>query len=257
MALPRTCLTLTNLPDGNVLADRRQVEPRPQQRGGRGVRGGGVVARDRTLDDARQRERAALLPLGRRAAARRPGPRRRRLGRRGRRRPCGSAPTRSSRRPTSSRAPVRRSRRPRGPPGTASAFTIGTPDAAGIRSVAITAPAAVTHNFDENSRFVPLSFSVVPGGLQIAAPPERELGTAGPVPAVDRGRERRAVGRPLDHLRLERAKPRSRSKRRQQNPTPATPTTTSAPGSRYQGPPPAIGTGFDEHAVDDLVAETS
>ena len=64
--------------------------------------------------------------------------------------------------------------------GYGSAFTIGTPNASGIGSVAITAPAAVTHNFDENSRFVPLNFSVVPGGLQISAPPNANWAPPGP-----------------------------------------------------------------------------
>jgi hypothetical protein len=67
-----------------------------------------------------------------------------------------------------------------GAAGYGSAFTIGTPDAARIASVAITAPAAVTHNFDENNRFVPLSFSVVPGGLQITAPPNGNWAPPGP-----------------------------------------------------------------------------
>jgi hypothetical protein len=61
-----------------------------------------------------------------------------------------------------------------------SGFTIGTPDAARISMVAITAPAAVTHNFDENNRFVPLGFSVVPGGLQIGAPANANWAPPGP-----------------------------------------------------------------------------
>ena len=44
----------------------------------------------------------------------------------------------------------------------------------------ITAPAAVTHNFDENSRFVPLGFSRGPGGLQITAPPNANFAPPGP-----------------------------------------------------------------------------
>ena len=64
--------------------------------------------------------------------------------------------------------------------GYGSAFTVGTPNAGSIGSVAITAPAAVTHNFDENARFVPLSFSVVAGGLQITAPPNANYAPPGP-----------------------------------------------------------------------------
>ncbi|HZP30925.1 MAG TPA: galactose oxidase-like domain-containing protein [Acidimicrobiia bacterium] len=67
-----------------------------------------------------------------------------------------------------------------GSAGYGSAFTIGTPDASRITSVAITAPAGVTHNFDENNRFVPLSFSVVPGGLQVIAPPGPTYAPPGP-----------------------------------------------------------------------------
>jgi hypothetical protein len=59
-------------------------------------------------------------------------------------------------------------------------FTIATADAGRIASVAITAPGAVTHNFDENNRFVPLGFSVVPGGLQINAPPNGNWAPPGP-----------------------------------------------------------------------------
>jgi hypothetical protein len=59
-------------------------------------------------------------------------------------------------------------------------FTIATADAGRIASVAITAPGAVTHNFDENNRFVPLGFKVVPGGLQIGAPANGNWAPPGP-----------------------------------------------------------------------------
>ena len=59
-------------------------------------------------------------------------------------------------------------------------FTIGTPDASRIASVVLTAPAAVTHNFDQNARYVPLNFSVGAGGLQVTAPANGNLAPPGP-----------------------------------------------------------------------------
>ena len=42
-------------------------------------------------------------------------------------------------------------------------------------------PAAVTHNFDENNRYVPLSFTVTDGGhLQITTPPNANYAPPGP-----------------------------------------------------------------------------
>ena len=42
------------------------------------------------------------------------------------------------------------------------------------------APAAVTHNFDENARYVPLNFTQTAGGLQVTAPPNGNYAPPGP-----------------------------------------------------------------------------
>jgi hypothetical protein len=60
-------------------------------------------------------------------------------------------------------------------------FTVATPNASGISSVVLTAPAAVTHNFDQNNRYVPLNFSVTgAGSLQVTAPPNGNYAPPGP-----------------------------------------------------------------------------
>jgi hypothetical protein len=64
--------------------------------------------------------------------------------------------------------------------GYGSSFTVGTPDGASITRAVLMAPAAVTHNFDENGRAVPMNFSQVPGGLQITAPPNGNFAPPGP-----------------------------------------------------------------------------
>jgi PKD repeat protein len=50
------------------------------------------------------------------------------------------------------------------------AFTVSTPDAASITSVAMIRLSAATHAFDENQRYVPLSFSASGGALTVNAP---------------------------------------------------------------------------------------
>src|SRR5205823_3795580 len=64
--------------------------------------------------------------------------------------------------------------------GVAQSFTLSTPDAARIASVALVAPAAVTHSFDENARYVPLTFSAGSGALQVQAPANTNLAPPGP-----------------------------------------------------------------------------
>jgi hypothetical protein len=67
-------------------------------------------------------------------------------------------------------------------PGTAgygTSFTVATPDAANISHAVLIAPAAVTHNFDENARYVPLNFTPVGGGLQVTAPANGNLAPPG------------------------------------------------------------------------------
>jgi hypothetical protein len=60
------------------------------------------------------------------------------------------------------------------------AVTVGTPDASRIASVALVAPAAVTHGFDENARFVPLAFTASGSSLQVQAPASGNLAPPGP-----------------------------------------------------------------------------
>jgi hypothetical protein len=61
-----------------------------------------------------------------------------------------------------------------------SQFNVASPDASGISSVVLTAPAAVTHNFDQNNRYVPLSFSHNGNGsLQVTAPPNANYAPPG------------------------------------------------------------------------------
>jgi hypothetical protein len=58
-------------------------------------------------------------------------------------------------------------------------FSVGTADATRIQSVALLAPAAVTHGFDENARYVPLTFSTATGGLRVQAPSNANLAPPG------------------------------------------------------------------------------
>ena len=51
-----------------------------------------------------------------------------------------------------------------------SSFFVGTPDGQSIGSVALIRTGAVTHFFDQNARFVPLSFTLTTGGLTLNAP---------------------------------------------------------------------------------------
>ena len=51
-----------------------------------------------------------------------------------------------------------------------SSFTVSTPDAASIQKVALVRTPSVTHAFDENQRYVPLSFTQQNGQLTVQAP---------------------------------------------------------------------------------------
>lgn len=51
-----------------------------------------------------------------------------------------------------------------------SSFFVSTPDASAIGSVALMRLGAATHAFDENQRFIPLTFEQAPGGLTMQAP---------------------------------------------------------------------------------------
>lgn len=58
-------------------------------------------------------------------------------------------------------------------------FTIETPNAATIESVALIRPSAVTHAFDMNQRYVPLTFSKTASGLSVTAPANGNIAPPG------------------------------------------------------------------------------
>lgn len=58
-------------------------------------------------------------------------------------------------------------------------FQVGTPDSASITSVALVRPGSVTHGFDQNQRYVPLTFTVGTGSLTVTAPAKRNIAPPG------------------------------------------------------------------------------
>lgn len=52
------------------------------------------------------------------------------------------------------------------------AFSVSTPDGASIAKATLIRTGAVTHFFDQNTRYVPLTFSQTTGGLSLTAPPD-------------------------------------------------------------------------------------
>lgn len=58
-------------------------------------------------------------------------------------------------------------------------FVVQTPDAASVRTVALMRPGSVTHAFDEDQRYVELTFTPSAGGLTITAPANANLAPAG------------------------------------------------------------------------------
>lgn len=58
-------------------------------------------------------------------------------------------------------------------------FFVGTPDAASVAKVVLIRLGGVTHFFDENTRYLPLSFSQAAGGLTVAAPVDGRLAPPG------------------------------------------------------------------------------
>lgn len=60
-----------------------------------------------------------------------------------------------------------------------SAFAVQTPDAANIASVCLIKTGAVTHAFDQNQSYVPLTFTAGAGSLSIQAPANANLATPG------------------------------------------------------------------------------
>jgi hypothetical protein len=63
--------------------------------------------------------------------------------------------------------------------GWASQFFVGTSDAPGITSVALLRLGAVTHAFDQDQRYVPLTFVQSGGGLTVTAPANGNLAPPG------------------------------------------------------------------------------
>jgi hypothetical protein len=58
-------------------------------------------------------------------------------------------------------------------------FFVGTPDAASITKVVLIRNGGVTHFFDQNTRYVPLTFSQASGGLTVIAPVDGRLAPPG------------------------------------------------------------------------------
>src|SRR4029077_4708877 len=58
-------------------------------------------------------------------------------------------------------------------------FTVQTPDAASIASIALLRPGAVTHAFDEDQRFLNLTFVAGAGVLTVQAPANANLAPPG------------------------------------------------------------------------------
>lgn len=58
-------------------------------------------------------------------------------------------------------------------------FFVGTPDATSIASVVLIRTGAVTHFFDQNERYLPLSFTQTSGGLMVTAPANTNLAPPG------------------------------------------------------------------------------
>jgi len=58
-------------------------------------------------------------------------------------------------------------------------FFVGTPDAATISKAVLIRTGAVTHFFDQNERYVPVSFTQTSGGLQLTAPLNANLAPPG------------------------------------------------------------------------------
>ncbi len=59
-------------------------------------------------------------------------------------------------------------------------FNVATPSSGSITSVVLIAPAAVTHAFDQNARYVPVNFTATNGNLSVTAPANGNLAPPGP-----------------------------------------------------------------------------
>ena len=61
----------------------------------------------------------------------------------------------------------------------ATSFSLTTPDASQVTSVALLRVGAVTHAFDQNQRYVPLTFQQAPDGLTVHSPSSAKLAPPG------------------------------------------------------------------------------
>jgi hypothetical protein len=174
MAYPRTYHTLTMLPDGNVLATggSQTTDPSSQpvyaaeiwspQTGTWSVMSSMQMART-------YHETALLLPDGRVLVGGGGG--------------CCGAPDQTNAeifsppylfkgsRPTINSAPTTI--------GYGTQFTVVTPDAIGIRSVALIRLGAVTHQMDRSQNYVPLAFTIGSGVLTVQMPVNKNLAAPG------------------------------------------------------------------------------
>jgi hypothetical protein len=168
MAYPRSFLNLTTLPDGSVLATGGETDKNG------GVIGNAVYAAEMwspqtqtwstmaSMQTPREyHSTALLLPDGRVVVS-------------GMGADFGQVPDETSAefysppylfkgaRPTISQAPAQ--------VHYGQGFTVGTPNAATIAKVMLIRTGAVTHFFDQNTRYVPLTFTQATGGLSETAP---------------------------------------------------------------------------------------
>src|SRR5205823_10046174 len=58
-------------------------------------------------------------------------------------------------------------------------FSVATPDASHIKSVVLLRLGAVTHAFDQNQRYVPLTFQQAANGLTVQSPSTANLAPPG------------------------------------------------------------------------------
>ena len=63
--------------------------------------------------------------------------------------------------------------------GYGSNFVIETPDVSSIAMVSLVRPGAVTHGYNQDQRFLSLTFTQTPGGLQVQAPANANLAPPG------------------------------------------------------------------------------
>jgi len=174
MAFPRTYHTLTLLPDGNVLATGGSLTNNPASQATYAAEIWDAETETwSTMSNGQKartyHETALLLPDGRVLVAGSGG--------------CCEAPNQFNGeifsppylfrgpRPVITSAPANLSY--------GSQPVVGTPEAALIQSVALVRLGAVTHQFDQNQRYVPLSFTPVADGLELQMPASANLAPPG------------------------------------------------------------------------------